>query len=150
MTCRACGRECRGGGGFVSLRDVTGAARGVPVLVDDRFAHANLAADDLAASNDTRPNLKVQDGCGNRCSFCIIPTTRGGSRSVPLQTVLERVQRFVDADGKELVLSGINLGRWGRDFERPARLEDLVCGDSGADGAAAAAHQLGRADGLER
>jgi threonylcarbamoyladenosine tRNA methylthiotransferase MtaB len=112
-------------GGFVPLGDVVGA-RGVPVLVDDRFAHANLAAEDLSASNDTRPNLKVQDGCGNRCSFCIIPTTRGGSRSVPLETVLERVQHFVDADGKELVLSGINLGRWGRDFERPARLEDLV------------------------
>jgi threonylcarbamoyladenosine tRNA methylthiotransferase MtaB len=112
--------------GFVSLREVTGAAHGVPVLVDDHFAHANLAAEDLAASNDTRPNLKVQDGCGNRCSFCIIPTTRGGSRSVPLESVLERVRRFVDAGGKELVLSGINLGRWGRDFERPARLEDLV------------------------
>jgi threonylcarbamoyladenosine tRNA methylthiotransferase MtaB len=111
--------------GFVALADVGGAG-GVPVLVDDRFAHANLAAEDLAASNDTRPNLKVQDGCGNRCSFCIIPATRGGSRSVPLETVLQRVRSFVDADGKELVLSGINLGRWGRDFERPARLEGLV------------------------
>jgi threonylcarbamoyladenosine tRNA methylthiotransferase MtaB len=122
-------REQAGGlleaGGFVALGDVVGP-RGVPVLANDRFAHANLAAEDLAASNDTRPNLKVQDGCGNRCSFCIIPTTRGGSRSAPLETVLERVRRFVDADGKELVLSGINLGRWGRDFERPARLEDLV------------------------
>jgi threonylcarbamoyladenosine tRNA methylthiotransferase MtaB len=112
-------------GGFVALANLSGAG-GVPVLVDDRFAHANLAAEDLAASNDTRPNLKVQDGCGNRCSFCIIPATRGGSRSVPLDTVLERVRGFVDADGKELVLSGINLGRWGREFERPARLEGLV------------------------
>ena len=128
--------------GFVALGDVTGAG-GVPVLVDDRFAHANLAADDLAASNDTRPNLKVQDGCGNRCSFCIIPTTRGGSRSVPPGTVLKRVRDFVDAGGKELVLSGINLGRWGadlgsdlssdltrREFDQPARsparFEDLV------------------------
>jgi threonylcarbamoyladenosine tRNA methylthiotransferase MtaB len=112
-------------GGFVALADVGGAG-GVPVLVDDRFAHANLAAEDLAASNGTRPNLKVQDGCGNRCSFCIIPTTRGHSRSVPLNAVLERVRSFADAGGKELVLSGINLGRWGREFERPARLEDLV------------------------
>jgi threonylcarbamoyladenosine tRNA methylthiotransferase MtaB len=99
---------------------------GVPVFVDDRFAHANLAAEDFAASVDTRPNLKVQDGCGNRCAFCIIPTTRGSSRSVPLATVLQRVQRFLDADGKELVLSGINLGRWGRDLEPSARFEDLV------------------------
>jgi threonylcarbamoyladenosine tRNA methylthiotransferase MtaB len=120
--------------GFVALGDVAGIG-GVPVLVDDRFAHSNLAAEELAASADTRPNLKVQDGCGNRCSFCIIPTTRGGSRSVPLSTVLERVRGFVDAGGKELVLSGINLGRWGRDFdsgnfEGPAglrvRFEDLV------------------------
>jgi threonylcarbamoyladenosine tRNA methylthiotransferase MtaB len=111
--------------GFVSLGEVAGAG-GVPVLVDDRFAHANLAAEDLASSGDTRPNLKVQDGCGNRCSFCIIPTTRGGSRSVSLETVQERVWRFVEAGGKELVLSGINLGRWGRELEHPARLEDLV------------------------
>jgi threonylcarbamoyladenosine tRNA methylthiotransferase MtaB len=115
---------------FVALGDVAGAT-GVPVLVDDRFAHANLAAEDLAASGDTRPNLKVQDGCGNRCSFCIIPTTRGGSRSVPLETVLERVWRFVGTGGKELVLSGINLGRWGRELdscisEQRARFEDLV------------------------
>jgi threonylcarbamoyladenosine tRNA methylthiotransferase MtaB len=114
-----------GEAGFVTLAAVAGAG-GVPVLVDDRFAHANLAAEDLASSSDTRPNLKVQDGCGNRCSFCIIPTTRGGSRSAPLDTVLERVARFVETGGKELVLSGINLGRWGRDFEHPARLEDLV------------------------
>jgi threonylcarbamoyladenosine tRNA methylthiotransferase MtaB len=111
--------------GFVSLREVTGAG-GVPVLADDRFAHANLAAEDLAASGDTRPNLKVQDGCGNGCSFCIIPTTRGGSRSVSLNDALRRVGLFVEAGGKELVLSGINLGRWGRDLEHPARLEDLV------------------------
>ncbi|HEX6494565.1 MAG TPA: MiaB/RimO family radical SAM methylthiotransferase [Acidobacteriaceae bacterium] len=114
-----------GASGFVALGEVTGAG-GVPVLVGDRFAHANLAAEDLASSGDTRPNLKVQDGCGNRCSFCIIPTTRGNSRSVSLGAVLEQVVRFVKAGGKELVLSGINLGRWGRDFERPARLEDLV------------------------
>jgi threonylcarbamoyladenosine tRNA methylthiotransferase MtaB len=112
-------------GGFVALSDVADVA-GAPVLVDDRFAHANLAAEDLAASHDTRPNLKVQDGCANRCSFCIIPTTRGASRSVPLDAVLDRVHRFVDVGGKELVLSGINLGRWGREFKHPARLEDLV------------------------
>ncbi len=113
------------GPGFVSLGDVA-AAGGVPVLVDDRFAHANLAAEDLAASGDTRPNLKVQDGCGNRCSFCIIPATRGASRSMPLCDALRRVGLFVEAGGKELVLSGINLGRWGRDLDPPARLEDLV------------------------
>jgi threonylcarbamoyladenosine tRNA methylthiotransferase MtaB len=107
---------------IAELRNSTG----VPIFADDRFAHANLAAEDLTASVDTRPNLKVQDGCGNRCAFCIIPTTRGTSRSVPLAAVLHRVHRFVDSGGKELVLSGINLGRWGRDLQPQARFEELV------------------------
>ena len=97
------------------------------ILHDDRFAHTELATLPFAPdARQTRPNLKVQDGCGNRCSFCIIPATRGHSRSVPLATCVENVRRFVDNDGKELVLSGINLGRWGRDLEPVQRFEDLV------------------------
>ena len=97
------------------------------ILHDDAFAHTELATLPFAPdAQQTRPNLKVQDGCGNRCSFCIIPTTRGHSRSVPLATCLDSVRRFVDNDGKELVLSGINLGRWGRDLEPAQRFEDLV------------------------
>ncbi len=103
---------------FVALRTI---------LHDDAFAHTELATLSFAPdARQTRPNLKVQDGCGNRCSFCIIPTTRGHSRSVPLATCLDSVRRFVDNGGKELVLSGINLGRWGRDLERAHRFEDLV------------------------
>ncbi len=97
------------------------------VLHDDAFAHTELATLPFAPdAQQTRPNLKVQDGCGNRCSFCIIPTTRGHSRSVSLATCLDSVRRFVDNDGKELVLSGINLGRWGRDLQPVQRFEDLV------------------------
>ncbi|MGC2640053.1 MAG: tRNA (N(6)-L-threonylcarbamoyladenosine(37)-C(2))-methylthiotransferase MtaB [Acidobacteriaceae bacterium] len=97
------------------------------ILRDDRFAHSELATLPFAAdSRQTRPNLKVQDGCGNRCSFCIIPTTRGHSRSIPLATCLDDVRRFVDRGGIELVLSGVNLGRWGRDLQTPRRFEDLV------------------------
>jgi threonylcarbamoyladenosine tRNA methylthiotransferase MtaB len=100
------------------------------LYVDDAFAHSELAmphggwrAED---SGQTRPNLKVQDGCGNRCSFCIIPTTRGHSRSLPMEACLREVQAFVDAGGTELVLSGINLGRWGRDLRPASTLEELV------------------------
>jgi threonylcarbamoyladenosine tRNA methylthiotransferase MtaB len=100
------------------------------LYVDDTFAHSELAmpqggwrAED---SGQTRPNLKVQDGCGNRCSFCIIPTTRGHSRSLPTEACLREVQAFVDAGGTELVLSGINLGRWGRDLKPASTLEELV------------------------
>jgi threonylcarbamoyladenosine tRNA methylthiotransferase MtaB len=97
------------------------------ILHDDAFAHTELATLPFAPDAlQTRPNLKVQDGCGNRCSFCIIPTTRGHSRSVPLATCLDSVRRFIDHGGNELVLSGINLGRWGRDLEPELRFEDLV------------------------
>jgi threonylcarbamoyladenosine tRNA methylthiotransferase MtaB len=73
----------------------------------------------------TRPNLKIQDGCGNRCAFCIIPSVRGRSRSAPLDAVLSQINdlasRYV-----EVVLSGINLGRWGRDLPGGLRFVDLL------------------------
>ena len=78
------------------------------------------------AGGQTRPNLKVQDGCGNRCSFCIIPATRGHSRSLSLEACLRNVQAFAAGGGTELVLSGINLGRWGRDLTPQRTLEELV------------------------
>jgi threonylcarbamoyladenosine tRNA methylthiotransferase MtaB len=74
----------------------------------------------------TRPNLKIQEGCGNRCTFCVIPTTRGASRSLPAAKVLSQGRGFVAAGGKELVLSGINLGRWGRDLPEDRSLAGLV------------------------
>jgi threonylcarbamoyladenosine tRNA methylthiotransferase MtaB len=64
----------------------------------------------------TRPNLKVQDGCDNRCSFCVIPYVRGQSRSLPLGTILTEVDALIHAGYREIVISGINLGRWGRDL----------------------------------
>ncbi len=95
--------------------------------MDEIFAHAELATLPFAAdAHQTRPNLKVQDGCNNRCTFCVIPATRGPSRSVPLATCLDDVRRFTDSGGQELVLSGINMGRWGRDFSPALQFHDLV------------------------
>jgi threonylcarbamoyladenosine tRNA methylthiotransferase MtaB len=122
---------------IVSLRDAPAvsdifpasslARRGVPIYVDEAFAHTELSTLPFAAdAHQTRPNLKVQDGCGNRCSFCIIPMTRGPSRSVPLETCIEDARRFADGGGQELVLSGINLGRWGRDLSPAQSFVDLV------------------------
>ncbi len=97
----------------------------------------------------TRPNLKVQDGCGNRCSFCIIPSVRGRSRSASLESVLEQV-RDLGQRYSEIVLSGINLGRWGRDLPGSLRFVDLLRALLREDGCAAPAPQFRRADGLER
>jgi threonylcarbamoyladenosine tRNA methylthiotransferase MtaB len=89
---------------------------GALVLADESFAHSFLEEAQVMPGAQTRPNLKIQEGCGNRCSFCVIPQTRGRSRSLPAEMVLKQVKGFVAAGGKELVFSGINLGRWGRDL----------------------------------
>src|SRR6266536_3917699 len=78
-----------------------------------------------AAGDRTRPNLKIQDGCNNRCSFCIIPFVRGRSRSASAETVIEQVAALAKRY-REVVLSGINLGRWGREPGSKMRLADLV------------------------
>jgi threonylcarbamoyladenosine tRNA methylthiotransferase MtaB len=78
-----------------------------------------------AAGDRTRPNLKIQDGCGNRCSFCIIPYVRGRSRSAQPDWVVAQVRNLAERY-REVVLSGINLGRWGRDLGGRLRLADLV------------------------
>ena len=99
-------------------------------LVGDIFAHTELIAAPVFAGDSiaekTRPNLKVQDGCDNRCSFCIIPSVRGQSRSMKLDRVIEEANALVAAGYREIVLSGINLGRWGRDFQPQQRFEQLV------------------------
>ena len=73
----------------------------------------------------TRPNLKVQDGCSNRCSFCIIPSVRGPSRSAPIGSVVAQMRELA-ARYREVVLTGINLGRWGRDLPGGLRFIDLL------------------------
>jgi threonylcarbamoyladenosine tRNA methylthiotransferase MtaB len=91
------------------------------IFVSDIFAHTELLAAPVFEhttheSDRTRPNLKVQDGCDNRCSFCIIPSVRGHSRSLPLAQVIREMNTLVAAGYREVVISGINLGRWGRDL----------------------------------
>jgi threonylcarbamoyladenosine tRNA methylthiotransferase MtaB len=93
------------------------------VWADDKFAHSFLEESQVVPGAQTRPNLKIQEGCGNRCTFCVIPQTRGPSRSLPAASVLSQVKGFVAAGGNELVLSGINLGRWGRDLPGSALAE---------------------------
>ena len=94
------------------------------VIVGDIFAHTELLAAPVfeAANERTRPNLKVQDGCDNRCSFCVIPYVRGQSRSLPKERVIAEVRTLVEAGYREVVISGINLGRWGRDLEGGSQL----------------------------
>lgn len=88
-------------------------------------AHHARPSGGLCAGDRTRPNLKIQDGCHNRCSFCIIPFVRGKNRYVSADQIVEQV-RALSAKYKEVVLSGINLGRWGREAGSTQRLADLL------------------------
>jgi threonylcarbamoyladenosine tRNA methylthiotransferase MtaB len=97
------------------------------IFVDDIFAQQDfLSAPVEDASGDrTRPNLKIQDGCNNRCSFCIIPFVRGPSRSAPAGQVVAQIRSLAERY-REIVLSGINLGRWGREPGSSLRLAGLL------------------------
>lgn len=97
------------------------------IHVGDIFAQRDFLSAPVedAAGDRTRPNLKIQDGCNNRCSFCIIPFVRGRSRSAPPDQVVEQVRQLASRY-REVVLSGINLGRWGREPGSTMRLAGLV------------------------
>lgn len=76
----------------------------------------------------TRAFIKVQDGCNNRCTFCIVTTLRGESRSRPLPDVVAEVQQATEAGVMEAVLTGVHLGSYGRDLDGAARsdLKELI------------------------
>ena len=89
--------------------------------ITEEFHFAPVLADD-----HTRPMLKVQDGCDARCSFCIIPEVRGASRSMAPEKVIEQVRELEQQGYKEIVLSGINLGSYGKDLDRRITFLGLV------------------------
>ena len=80
----------------------------------------------LGSSGRTRAVVKVQDGCNANCSFCIIPSVRGRSRSLDPAAVLHEVLSLVERGYKEVVFSGIHLGTYGRDLDAKTSLYDLI------------------------
>ena len=70
--------------------------------------------------------LRVQTGCEEQCSYCIIPATRGRGRSLPLDHVVREVRRIADSGFKEIALTGVHLGSYGRDLDSPCTLLDLL------------------------
>ena len=98
------------------------------ILTGDIFLEnrVQIAPATLMAGSSTRPILKIQDGCNNRCDYCVIPFFRGRSRSLLTDIVIEEVGNLVAAGAKEIVLSGINLGSYGRDLTPRAALSAVV------------------------
>jgi len=81
---------------------------------------------DPAAGDRTRAYLKVQDGCDLRCTYCVIPSVRGASRSLPPDEVLRRIEALSEAGYREIVFTGVNTGDYGKDLAPSLRLHDLL------------------------
>jgi threonylcarbamoyladenosine tRNA methylthiotransferase MtaB len=98
------------------------------ILLGDIFEQQALLTSPVfgGEGNHTRPTLKIQDGCNSRCSFCVIPFVRGKSRSLPPEAVIRELQKLSQSGYREIVLSGINLGTYGRDLSPRVEFEDLL------------------------
>src|SRR6267142_4624365 len=84
------------------------------------------AAIEPGVAGRTAFTLRVQTGCAEPCSYCVIPSTRGAPRSVPPAQVLREVERVAAAGFKEIALTGVHLGSYGRDLDGPVSLLDLL------------------------
>ncbi len=77
-------------------------------------------------SGRTRAYLRIQDGCNNFCTYCIVPYTRGRSRSLPMPQVLEQMRIFAEEGYLELVVTGINVGKYGLDLDEGEDIYSLL------------------------
>ena len=114
--------------GFLDALERAVSARQAPIVdVDDAMKRRSFEA--LPAGGlegRTRALLKVEDGCVNFCSYCIIPYARGPIRSLPLADAVAETVRLADEGYRELVVTGIEISSWGRDLEGKPELIDLV------------------------
>lgn len=81
---------------------------------------------DLGSRNRTRAFVKVQDGCDNRCAYCLTQVARGRSTSINSSNVIAYIQKLQNLGTKEVVLTGVQLGSWGKDLSPRLMLSDLV------------------------
>ena len=76
----------------------------------------------------TRAFVKAQEGCNDVCAFCIVPRTRGREESRSIEAVAAEVQRAVESGAREVVITGTQLGAWGRDLDPPLKPHHLISG----------------------
>jgi len=112
---------------FLNLLEQVWQEKNQLMVVDNalqRHTFEQLPSGGLRAR--TRAMLKVEDGCANFCSYCIIPYARGPVRSLPLINAVEEARRLAEEGYREIVLTGIELSSWGRDLATGEVLADLI------------------------
>ena len=115
------------------LEKLLQARGGQVIAVDDALARRDFERIPAGSgAGRTRAMLKVEDGCVNFCSYCIIPYARGPVRSLPLGEAAEQVRRLAEEGCREVVLTGIEISSWGRDLKTGETLIDLIEGVCGA------------------
>ena len=85
-------------------------------IVSDIMQLKNFNKAVLYNMNKTRASLKIQDGCDNRCSYCIIPFARGKNRSADVDFIIGQINNLSEHGFKEVVLTGIHIGLWGKEI----------------------------------
>ncbi len=90
------------------------------------ISQANSFSGAFSIGDRTRSYLKVQDGCDYKCSFCTIPMARGRSRSDSVSALVERARKIGKAGAKEIVLTGVNIGDFGKDGNKSSKQEHFI------------------------
>jgi threonylcarbamoyladenosine tRNA methylthiotransferase MtaB len=121
------------GTGFISLSALSANA------LFSENGHARILTGDIQEQHEllvapieggeaghTRPVLKIQDGCNKRCSYCVIPQVRGRSRSLAPGAVIDEIRKLCAGGAREIVLSGIDLGNYGRDLAPQAGFGEIL------------------------
>ena len=120
---------------FLDLLEQAAADRRARVLVDEALRRRDFEV--LPAGGQarrTRAMLKVEDGCVNFCTYCIIPYARGPVRSLPLEQAVAQTRRLREEGYREIVFTGIEISSWGHDFKDGSSLIDLLEAVSAAAG----------------
>ena len=113
--------------GAVPVPDKAGLARN-PFGPDAPAPRPDAVFPDLAISGYDRARglVKIQDGCSHGCSYCIVPSGRGASVSRPFDAILDEARRLLASGHREIGLTGINLGHYGRDLDAPRSFWELL------------------------
>jgi len=111
---------------------------GVSAVIGNRFketladqiagtdASSTPAKPDKSLRTRTRGFLKIQDGCDNRCSYCIVPSARGGPKSALPEFIIEEFDQLIRTECPEIVLTGIHIGKYGVDLEQGINLTAII------------------------
>lgn len=102
----------------ISQESISQSAYDRQIYKEDIFKVKKFHHKALRNLKTTRPSIKIQEGCSNRCSYCIIPYARGNSRSDSIENIANEINFLADNGYKEVVIVGIHIGEWGKEFNK--------------------------------